>query len=104
MGRKTTVPERLAAQERRSKMRELIKQMEIKDMGDIQKLFKEMVGSVLEDGLEGKVERTVAFVRDNFMVGIKYASLDDLNGQAVAWCNKVNGNIHATTAKSRLNG
>ena len=31
------------------------------------------------------------------MVGIKYNSLDDLNGQAVAWCNKVNGTIHATT-------
>ena len=46
---------------------------------------------------KGKVERTVAFVRDNFMVGIKYNSLDDLNGQAVAWCNKVNGNVHATT-------
>ena len=35
----------------------------------------------------------------NFMVGIKYNSLDDLNGQAIAWCNKVNGNIHATTGE-----
>jgi transposase len=46
---------------------------------------------------KGKVERTVQYVRDNFMVGIKYESLDDLNGQAVAWCNKVNGKVHATT-------
>lgn len=37
------------------------------------------------------------FVRDNFMVGIKYNSLVDLNGQALAWCNKVNGKVHATT-------
>ena len=37
------------------------------------------------------------FVRDNFMVGIKYSSLVDLNGQALVWCNKVNGNVHATT-------
>ena len=37
------------------------------------------------------------FVRDNFMVGIKYNSLADLNGQALAWCNKVNGKVHATT-------
>ena len=37
---------------------------------------------------KGKVERTVQFVRDNFMVGIKYNSLADLNGQALAWCNK----------------
>lgn len=46
---------------------------------------------------KGKVERTVRFVRDNFMVGIRYESLADLNGQAVAWCNKVNAKIHATT-------
>ncbi len=46
---------------------------------------------------KGKVERTVQFVRDNLMVGIKYSSLADLNGQALAWCNKVNGNVHATT-------
>ena len=32
-----------------------------------------------------------------FMVGIKYNSLADLNGQALAWCNKVNGKVHATT-------
>ena len=31
------------------------------------------------------------------MVGIKYNSLADLNGQALAWCNKVNGKVHATT-------
>lgn len=46
---------------------------------------------------KGKVERTVRFVRENFMVGIRYESLDDLNGQAVAWCNKVNAKVHATT-------
>ena len=46
---------------------------------------------------KGKVERTVAYVRDNFMTGIKYASLDDLNGQAYAWCNKVNSKVHGTT-------
>jgi hypothetical protein len=31
------------------------------------------------------------------MVGIKYDSLDDLNGQAQAWCDKVNKKVHATT-------
>ena len=31
------------------------------------------------------------------MIGIKYESLADLNGQALAWCNKVNGKVHATT-------
>ena len=46
---------------------------------------------------KGKVERTVQFVRNNFMIGIRYNSLDDLNGQALAWRNKVNGKVHATT-------
>ena len=31
------------------------------------------------------------------MIGIKYSSLDELNGQALAWCNKVNSKVHATT-------
>ena len=31
------------------------------------------------------------------MVDIKYISSADLNGQALAWCNKVNSKVHATT-------
>ncbi len=31
------------------------------------------------------------------MTGIKYKSLNDINGQALAWCNKVNAKIHGTT-------
>ncbi len=46
---------------------------------------------------KGKVERTVAYVRDNFMTGIKYTTLDDLNVQAYAWCQKVNAKVHGTT-------
>ena len=36
------------------------------------------------------------------MIGIKYDSLADLNGQAIAWCNKVNGKEHGTTGKDCL--
>ena len=61
--------------------------------------FKPVLCRPYRGQTKGKVERTVAFVRDNFMVGIKYNSLDDLNGQAMAWCNKVNGNTHATTGE-----
>ena len=61
--------------------------------------FKPVLCRPYRGQTKGKVERTVSFVRDNFMVGIKYNSLDDLNGQAVGWCNKVNGNIHATTGE-----
>lgn len=59
--------------------------------------FKPVLCRPYRGQTKGKEERTVAFVRDNFMVGIKYNSLDDLNGQAIAWCNKVNGKVHATT-------
>jgi len=48
---------------------------------------------------KGKIERTVRYVRENFVVGIKYSNLDDLNGQALAWCNKVNSKEHGTTGK-----
>ena len=30
---------------------------------------------------------------------IRYHSLDDLNGQALAWCRKVNNRVHGTTNK-----
>lgn len=59
--------------------------------------FKPILCRPYRGQTKGKVERTVQFVRDNFMIGIRYASLADLNGQAMAWCNKVNGKIHATT-------
>ncbi|RKJ00200.1 IS21 family transposase [bacterium D16-54] len=59
--------------------------------------FKPILCQPYRGQTKGKVERTVQFVRDNFMVGIKYENLPDLNGQAQAWCNKVNGKVHATT-------
>jgi len=59
--------------------------------------FKPILCRPYRGQTKGKVERTVQYVRDNFMVGIKYSSLDDLNGQALAWCNKVNGKSHGTT-------
>ena len=59
--------------------------------------FKPILCRPYRGQTKGKVERTVKFVRDNFMIGIKYNSLDNLNGQALAWCNKVNGKVHGTT-------
>ena len=61
--------------------------------------FKPILCRPYRGQTKGKVERTVQFVRDNFMVGIRYDSLDDLNGLALAWCNKVNGKVHATTGE-----
>jgi transposase len=61
--------------------------------------FKPILCRPYRGQTKGKAERTVSYVRDNFMVGIKYNSLDDLNGQALAWCNKVNGKVHGTTGE-----
>ena len=61
--------------------------------------FKPILYRPYHGQTKGKVERTVQFVRDNFMVRIKYNNLADLNGQALAWCNKVNGKVHATTSE-----
>lgn len=61
--------------------------------------FKPILCRPYRGQTKGKIERTVLFVRDNFFVGIKYNSLDDLNGQALAWCNKVNAKEHATTGE-----
>jgi len=51
---------------------------------------------------KGKIERTVSYVRNNFMIGINYSSLQDLNNQAIQWCNKVNSKVHGTTNKVPL--
>jgi len=61
--------------------------------------FKPVLCRPYRGQTKGKIERTVQFVRDNFMIGVKYSSLIDLNGQALAWCNKVNGKVHATTGE-----
>lgn len=59
--------------------------------------FKPILCRPYRGQAKGKAERTVRYVRENFMVGIRYHSLADLNSQAHAWCNKVNARIHGTT-------
>ena len=43
---------RAAKQEIKDKLREFLSLLEVDDMHDLQSLFKEMVGEVLENGLE----------------------------------------------------
>jgi len=47
----------------------------------------------------GRVERPFHFIEHNFLVGRTFADWDDLNRQARAWCDRVNGtykkHIHA---------
>ena len=61
--------------------------------------FKPILCRPYRGQTKGKVERTVSFVRDNFMTGIRFNDLGDLNRQAYNWCIKVNDKIHGTTGE-----
>ena len=38
---------------------------------------------------KGRVERAIRYVRDNFFAARKWKNLDDLNHQAIEWCNGI---------------
>lgn len=48
---------------------------------------------------KGKVERLVQYVKNNFLPGRVFTDIDDLNKQAVEWCNKVNAKPSYTTGR-----
>ncbi len=49
---------------------------------------------------KGKVESGVKYVRRNFFYGREFSSLEDLNRQALDWCNnKANTRVHGTTGQ-----
>lgn len=48
---------------------------------------------------KGKIERTIQYVENNFFMGLKPENLSEVNNQALAWCNKINGKVHGTTNK-----
>jgi transposase-like protein len=52
--------------ERRMEMQEMLKKLDIKDMGDINELFKEMVGTVLENGLEAELEEKLGYSKYDY--------------------------------------
>jgi len=52
--------------ERRSEMREILQKLDIKDMGGINELFKEMVGTVLENGLESELAEELGYSKYDY--------------------------------------
>jgi len=66
MSRKMTNPEDEAKRTRRAEMREMMKNLDVKDMSDVNELFKEMVGSVLENGLEGELEEELGYSKYDY--------------------------------------
>lgn len=48
---------------------------------------------------KGKVERSVRYVKENFLPGRTFVDLGDLNAQARQWCEMKNRRIHGTTGE-----
>jgi len=53
---------------------------------------------------KGKVERSIRYLKDNFLKGRQFADLSDLQAQAFHWqAEAANVRIHATTGRRRRN-
>jgi transposase len=48
---------------------------------------------------KGKVERSIGYVKDNFLRGRQFEGLEDLNAQRWAWIQAANSKVHATTGR-----
>jgi transposase len=51
---------------------------------------------------KGKVERTVEIIKYGFWPGVHFTDLDDLNAQALSWCDRLNQKVHRTTRRVPL--
>ena len=50
---------------------------------------------------KGRVERSIRYIRDNFFAGRQFTDLEDLNQQALAWCNTTASNRPCPEDKSK---
>jgi transposase len=51
---------------------------------------------------KGKIERSVGIIKYGFWPGVRFTDIDDLNAQAVAWCDRLNQRVQRTTRKVPL--
>jgi hypothetical protein len=51
---------------------------------------------------KGKVERSVGVVKHSFWPGVRFTDIDDLNAQALSWCDRINQRVHRTTRQAPL--
>jgi len=51
---------------------------------------------------KGKVERSVEVIKYGFWPGVHFTHLEDLNEQALTWCNRLNQKVHRTTRRVPL--
>jgi transposase len=46
---------------------------------------------------KGKIEKSIGYMKRDFLLGGTFASLDDMNRQLLQWLKRVNGSVHGTT-------
>mgnify|MGYP000555113440 FL=1 len=63
MPRRKRTPEEIA---RKAKVRELVQELDINDMSDINALFKEFVGDILENGLEAELDDELGYSKYDY--------------------------------------
>jgi len=63
---KLSPEEREAEKARKEQIRGLLSGLEVKDFSDIQALFKEMVGEVLQNGLEGELDDELGYTKYDY--------------------------------------
>lgn len=64
--------------------------------------FVPKVCKVRRPQTKGKVERLVRYIKGNFIPGRQFENLEDLNRQALQWCNHTDSRPHSTTGKIPL--
>lgn len=57
---------RAAKKERKEKFREFLSLLDVEDMSDLKSVFKEMVGEVLENGLEAELDDELGYTRYDY--------------------------------------
>lgn len=57
---------RAAKKERKEKLREFLSLLEVEDMSDLRSVFKDMVGEVLQNGLEAELDDELGYSRYDY--------------------------------------
>ncbi len=57
---------RAAKKERKEKLREFLSLLDVDDMSDLKSVFKEMVGEVLENGLEAELDDELGYSKYDY--------------------------------------
>ena len=85
---------RAAKQERREKLRELLALMEVEDVRDLKSVFKEMVGEVLENGLEAELDDKLGYTKYDYRNKIR-------NGHSVKTVKTSAGEVEIAVPRDR---